>query len=347
MLLSTLSLVALIALAVVATVLVAIAAIRLARERRPEPLTATPGTGPRWFEVVLAVAVLVMLVVVAIFVLLELPGEGMGANDWRTDARSVLFLSAMLALAALALLFLMVFLIARRARPRTEAREVAAVSASDPLPQPAASRLLGLLLLAIGILLIGWIQLDASARAALVSQALYPAAIAVAIVLLFDKATRSWTPKGSIESFREWLLCDILALALVLGFTNILQLESRATYGGFLCDVIHIVGFFFVFWVIDRSAFRARFLVGFGYLTLLPLLLLLWRLGQDLTSAENVAWWHTIWPVFFLSLGFFLLEIIALLGFRGAREHAIPAVKDTLYLVLLTVFLIVAVPGAE
>ena len=54
-----------------------------------------------------------------------------------------------------------------------------------------------------------------------------------------------------------------------------------------------------------------------------------------------------MWPVFFLALAFFVLEIITLLVLRDNRRHMAPAIKDTLFVVLYAIFLIVAVPSVE
>ena len=204
---------------------------------------------------------------------------------------------------------------------------------------PAASRLVGLLLLAIGILLLGWVYLGPAARADLMVQVLYPAAIAVGIVLLFDKATRSWTPKTRTEGFREWLLCDVILITLVLGFLNLKQLEARDAYGGFFWDMVHVAAFFLVFWCLDRTSMRGRFLVGLGYLTLLPLLLVAVASGCRRSKRRRiVGWWSTIWPVFILALVFFVLEIISLLALRDSRGHPVAAVKDALFVILYAVF---------
>ena len=343
--LNTLSIVALVVLAVVAAVLVVVAAVRIGRARRPSPEEAARRKGPAWYEILLAVVLVVVLVALAIVTAVEIASGGAASVGWRGEMRSNLFLGVMLAVVALALLFLVAFLLARI--PVSGATTPPGESGSTPVgtvPDPAASRLVGLLLLAIGILLLGWVWLGPAARADLMAQVLYPAAIAVAIVLLFDKATRSWTPKTRTEGFREWLLCDVILITLILGFLNLKQIEARDAYGGFFWDMVHIAAFFLVFWCIDRTSTRGRFLVGFGYLTLLPLLLVVWRWVQEIDVPEDVGWWSTIWPVFFLALVFFVLEIITLLVLRGNRGHVVPAIKDALFVVLYAVFLIVAVP---
>ena len=345
----TLSIVALVVLAVVAAVLVVVAAIRLGRARRPSPGEAAARRSPTWYEILLAIVLVLALVILAVAFAVEIAsGGGAASEGWRAETRSNLFLGVMLAVAALALLFLLAFLLARMpvSGPPAPSGESGPIPA-ETVRDPAGSRLFGLLLLAVGILLLGWIYLAPAARADLMAQVLYPAAIAVAIVLLFDKATRSWTPKTRAEGFREWLLCDVILITLVLGYLNLEQLESRDTYGGFLWDMVHVVAFFLVFWCLDRTSLRARFLVGFGYLALLPLLLVLWRWVQAIEPPAEPSWWSTIWPVFFLALAFFVLEIISLLVQRNNRGHVVPAIKDAVFVILYAVFLIAAAPGVE
>lgn len=344
----TFSIVALVVLAVVAAVLVVVAAILLGRSRRPAPGEATTRQRPRWYEILLAVVLLLALVILAISFTVDIASGGAASEGWRAEMRSSLFLGVMLAVAALALLFLVAFLLARipvapPALPGSGEPDAQARTVRDP----AGSRLVGLLLLAVGILLLGWLYLSPAGRADLMVRILYPAAIAVGIVLLFDKATRSWTPKTRTEGFREWLLCDVILITLVLGFLNLEQLEGRDAYGGFFWDLVHIAAFFFVFWCLDRTSMRGRFLVGFGYLTLLPLLLLLWRWVQEIEAPAELAWWSTIWPVFFLALVFFVLEIISLLVLRDSRGHVVPAIKDALFVVVFAVFLAAAVPSGD
>ena len=345
---STIGIVALVVLAVVAAALVIVAAVRLGRARRPSPGEAAARKSPSWYEILLAVVLLLALAILAISFAVEVTSGGSASEGWRSGARSDLFLGVMLAVAALALLFLVAFLLARlpatgTVPPKSEAGAIQAETVRDP----AGSRLVGLLLVAVGMLLVGWVYLSPAARADLMVQVLYPATIAVAIVLLFDKATRSWTPKTPTEGFREWLLCDVILITLVLGFLNLKQLEGRDAYGGFFWDMVHIAAFFLVFWCLDRTSMRGRFLVGFGYLTLLPLLLVLWRWVQDIEAPAELAWWSTVWPVFFLALAFFVLEIISLLVLRDNRGHIVPAIKDMLFVVLYAIFLIVGVPSVE
>ena len=345
---STFSIVALVVLAAVAVVLVVVAAIRLGRARRSAPGERAARGGPAWYELLLAIVLLLALVILAIAFAVDVTSGGMASEGWRAETRANLFLGVMLAVAALSLLFLLVFLLARlpaggAAVPSGDSGTVPPETVRDP----AGSRLAGLLLLAVGILLLGWICLEPAARADLMAQVLYPATIAVAIVLLFDKATRSWTPKTRVEGFREWLLCDVIVITLVVGYLNLDRLESRDAYGGFFWDMVHVVAFFLAFWCLDRTSMRGRFLVGFGYLTLLPLLLVVWRWVQEIEALAEPGWWSTIWPVFFLGLAFFVLEIISILVLRDNRGHVVPAIKDALFVVLYAVFLIATVPSVE
>ena len=180
-------------------------------------------------------------------------------------------------------------------------------------------------------------------------QLIYPASLAVVLVLLFDKATRGWSPKSSRAGLREWLYCDMLAFLLLLGFVNLLRSDD-AGYATLLWDTLHIVLVFFLFWLLDRKLTRYRFLVALGYLTLLPLLLL-WRTTQPEVpagagEAATLSWWVTIWPFVFLALIAFVLEIIALVAAREPERYALPVLKDVLFFVLYAILLINAIPPA-
>jgi hypothetical protein len=86
-----------------------------------------------------------------------------------------------------------------------------------------------------------------------------------------------------------------------------------------------------------------RFLLGYGYLVVLPLLLLIWQSAQGVVPA--VSWWASVWPFVVLAGVFFVLEAITLVSSTGERQ-ALPAVKDTLFVVLYAVLLIVAARSA-
>ena len=334
-------------LAVLAIVLVVIAALHLGRERSGTAAARSVRIEkPRWFEVLLAVALLAFLAALALALGLEWSPEIRAGGGWRTDTRSGVFLGVMLAAAALALLFLIVFLIARVSRraESSAAPDTGAAAGPPSAAHPSGARLLGLLLLVLGILVLGWTGLDSTGQAALVLRVLYPASIAVALVLLFDRATRSWTPKGRAEGIREWLLCDLIVITLILGCLNLEHFESREQYRAFFWDLVHIAAFFLVFWLLDRTEFRGRFLVAAGYLATLPLLLWLWRWVHEVEAAAEASWWSTVWPTFFLGLVFVVLEVISLVALRGARGHWIPTVKDGVFVALYAAVLIAAAP---
>ena len=206
--------------------------------------------------------------------------------------------------------------------------------------------LLGLFILALGFLLLNWIYVPAAQQYALVLYLLYPASLAVSLVLLFDKATRAWSAHGSGETVREWLFCDLIVFLLILGFLNLLQSEGSDKYAGVLWDVINVVLFFFIFWIVDRTSIRIRFLIAYAYVTGLPILLLIWRAVQEVELPETLGWWSSIWPFFFLALIFSVLEIIALVASRNSdTRSAVPAIKDFLFVAAYAILLIVSVPA--
>ena len=207
---------------------------------------------------------------------------------------------------------------------------------------PAAARLLGLLGLAISFLLLAWLYIPPPQQYLVMTQLLYPATVAVALVLLFDKATRSWSVKSNIESVREWIFCDAIVFLLVLGFLNLLRSEANDQYAVLFWDILYIMGFLFTFWMLDRKFTRYRFLVTYGYFIVLPILLLVWRQVQAVPVSEDLSWWSTVWPFFCLSLVFFVLEIISLVATRDS--HTLPAIKDAVFVVLYGAALIIAIP---
>lgn len=327
-----------------------------------DPSSVRPA-GPRWFEVVLAVALVGLLVVAAVYLLVSLysdrPGSDLSATDWRGGGRSVAFLVAMAVAGALALVVFAVFAI-RRVNPTPavhlapigdvpahESADASAEAASrEAVYSPTGTRLLGLALLLVALLLLGWVYLPPASEHTMVMRLLYPAALAVAVVLLFDKATRAWNMKSGPESMREWLLCDTMVFLLVLGYLSIFEAVAPENYAGLFWDCLHLTLFFAAFWLIDRAATRYRFLLGYGYLTVLPLLLGVWRWANEVVPAEGLSWWSTIWPFAVLGAVFFLLEIVALLADRAGDKHGLTAVKDALFVVIYAVVLIVAIPAA-
>ena len=184
----------------------------------------------------------------------------------------------------------------------------------------------------------------------LVANLLYPAAFALALVLLFDKASRAWAVKSAGVSFREWLHCDAFTILLVLGYLNLVSNADPGAYSAFFWDALHIALFVFVFWVVDRKFTRLRWLVGLAYLTVLPVLLWIWRLTLAIPEPEDLSWWSTPWPFIALGLIACAVEIIVLAATgRGEDDRsdgtAGHIVKDALFFVLYGGLLIAAAPG--
>ena len=90
------------------------------------------------------------------------------------------------------------------------------------------------------------------------------------------------------ESVREWLLCDLLTFLLVLSFLNLRSAVAKPeAYAGSFWDLLNVVLFFAAFWVLDRTAARSRFLVGYGYLVVLPMLLLILQTIQGVAPRRH------------------------------------------------------------
>lgn len=309
----------------------------------------------RWPQIVLA---LILLVVVGLVILWQLPpldGSATrvtGGARWRDDPEALTFFIVMLAIASGAILVFLATLLLKSnpkmAAPAADEEETGAANTATPaatVPTPAAGRLAGLLLLMLAILLLSWIYLQPAQQYALMLRLLYPMTLAVAVVMLFDKATRSWSAKNGGESFREWLLCDLLVFFLILGFLNLLESQADAKYESLIWDLLHLTAFFLVFWLLDRKLTRIRFLIAYLYLMLLPILLLIWRATQGSPAPKDTSWWSTIWPLFFLGVIFFVLELIAVVASSDRQKQAIPAIKDALYVVLVGFVLIASIPG--
>ena len=323
--------------------------------RRGPPRREPPGAGggakaerrgARWYEVLLA-AVLAALLAAAVA---AAAWWSRGAGDWRGETAGDVFLAAMLAVAAAASVAFLVYLIVRGARRSAAARgEAGARQEAEAVESPAGVRLLGLALLAVLFLAAAWVHAPPEAAYALAANLLYPAGFALALVLLFDKASRAWAVKGAAVSFREWLHCDAAAILLVLGYLNLVSNAEPAGYSALFWDVVHVALFVFVFWLIDRKHTRLRWLVGLAYLTLLPALLWFWRLAQGAAPPEDLSWWSTPWPFIALGLVACAVEIVVLAADgRGENDRggggAGHIVKDALFFVLYGGLLIGAAP---
>jgi hypothetical protein len=311
---------------------------------------------PRWYEFTLALILLAAIAAFAIWVISSgthwVWGETI--EDWRSDDRTITFAAVMVALAAAGLVVSLVYALVQSShsaaapgavarRPAEAAADAGLAEVTQAAPAPSPLRVLGLLALVVAILLLCWIALAPAAQYGLIGQLIYPAGLGVTLVLLFDKATRTWSVKPRVESLREWLLCDLLAFLLILAFLNLRGAPKPEAYSGSFWDLLNVVLFFIAFWVIDRTAVRGRFLIGYGYLVVLPVLLLIWQ--SALGVAVPASWWASIWPFLILAGVFFVLEAVTLVASTGGRQ-TLPAIKDTLFVVLYGVLLIVAAKSA-
>jgi hypothetical protein len=308
-----------------------------------------PVSAPRWYEFTLALILVAVVAAFAVWIIST--GKpwvwGESIENWRTDTRTIIFAAVMVALGVIGLAVSLAYTLVQSSRqvvPRRSAEassETAASAAAIPAPSPL--RLLGLLGLVLALLLLCWIALPSAQEYALILQLFYPASLGVALVLLFDKATRSWGTKSGAETLREWLLCDLLIFLLVIAFLNLRAVAKPETYPAAFWDILNLVLFFAAFWTIDRTAARSRFLVGYGYLVILPFLLLIWQAVQGV--AATASWWASLWPFLILAGLFFILEAVTLIASTGERQR-LPAVKDALFVVIYAILLIVAVRSA-
>ena len=309
--------------------------------------SAEPAQSPRWYEFTLALILLAAIAAFAIWLISSSSqwvwGETIG--DWRSDTRTIIFAAVMVALAVIGLGIALTYALVQSSqhpaprRPLAATAEAAAAGAALA-PTPSPLRVLGLLILVLAVLLLCWIGLSPASQYGLVVQLIYPASLGVALVLLFDKATRTWSTKGGAETAREWLLCDLVIFLLVLAFLNLRGVAKPEAYTSSFWDILNVVLFFAAFWLIDRSSSRIRFLVGYGYLIVLPLLLLIWDSIQGVAAAAS--WWASMWPFLILACVFFVLEAVTLVSSTGERQ-TLPAIKDALFVVIYAILLIVAV----
>ena len=207
------------------------------------------------------------------------------------ETRSLIFLIIMIAVGAVALAVFVVFLVvrlSRRSRERAAEGPAAGEETAAAGPAPAAVRMLGLLALGLALLILYWRWLDDATGYAVMVYAVYPAALALGLVLLFDKATRSWSYKGAMAGLREWLFCDTLVFLLLLAFVNLWMSGAGEAYRSLFWDALGLALTLFVFWLVDRKFTRYRFLVAYGYLVLLPILLLIWATVQDVPARVGV-----------------------------------------------------------
>ena len=305
-----------------------------------------------WHEFILAT---VVIVIAAAALVWQFTPESL---DWRIDNRNLIFLLVMVAAGAVALVVFVAALLtglrpgANQQAPKIVATkpvgsEEASQSTVQSKPVSAGIRLLGMLALIVALLVLSWTALDRKSQHELVSAILYPATIAIALVLLMDKATRAWAAKSGLENYREWLFCDAVVFLLVLAFLNLRSISEPENYETLFWDVLQLTLFILVFWLVDRTASALRFLFAYLYLVALPILLLIWRTFQDMALPGTDSWWESIWPFFIVAIIFFVLELITVVASRETSRQGLSAVKDTLFVAIYGILLLIAIPAAQ
>ncbi len=337
--------------------------------RRPQAAgtdgQAADGYAPQWYAFLLAGAVIVIAVVLLFWQFPPGTLPGLAPAEWQTDGRSLTFIIVMGLIAAAGLLVFLLTVFWRQARLNRDlaaaaAATTAAIAEEAPAEtaeptetapvaryeSPSAVRLIGLLGLGLAFLILNWSYVPNAQQYVLISNLIYPAGLIVALVMLFDKASRTWNVKTPGESLREWLFCDALVFLYVIGYLNLLQSGGGDTYAALFWDFIHVTAFLLLFWIIDRKLTRLRFLIAYAYLIALPILLLIWRTVQGVEVPAAISWWSTIWPFFGLAVVFFVLEVISLIITRESQSQGIPLAKDVLFLIIYGILLIAAIPEA-
>ena len=300
-----------------------------------------------WMEYLLAIVVLLVVVVGGITLVIQTyPEAGAVQSGWRADSRSHVFLTIMGVSVVVALLAFVIGVFVRwPKKPRIDS--VSKRGIDDPASATetsAGAGILGLLCLFVALLLLNWVAVELADQYRLILHLLYPATLGVALVLLFDKATRDWSIKQPGEALREWVFCDLMVFFLFLAFLNVVRHGDGDTYNALFWDVVNIVAFFLVFWVLDRKVTRYRFLVGYVYFTLVPLLLLIWRTVQGHEVLAESSWWESVWPFFLVGLIFALIEVMVLIGTRSSGRQGAGGVRDVLFVVIYGILLLSVAP---
>ena len=300
---------------------------------------------PKWFEYLLAVvAVLGLIAAVIAVIMYWYPFGADHESSWRSGTRPLVFLVGMLLIGVVALIVFIVTIASRRfsADRIPQEKNLPDISQVESVRAPAGIRLFGLLAVVVAFLALNWIAVDKSNQYLLMVYLMYPATIGVALVLLFDKATRAWSVKKKGEPFREWVFCDGMIFLLFLSFLNLVNNGGAENYNALFWDVLYLTLFFFVFWLVDRKVTRYRFLVAYAYFLIAPILLFIWRIVRGVQLPETLSWWSTVWPFTVLAGIFLIIEIIALSVTRGSNRQAGGAIRDVIFIVLYGVFLLVA-----
>lgn len=320
-----------------------------------QALRSAPGNRtsyqPRWYELLLAAAFLLIIALVALWQFV--PGSG---DAWGEDSRASTFFVIMMIVGAGALVIFLVSLFWRLARSddsATSVRSAAKSAQTEAAPQPLAKhqtpstlRLIGLLGFALAFLILNWSHVPQDQRHAMMLSLIYPAGLILALVMLLDKASRAWDIKTPGETTREWLYSNALLVLYVIAYLNLMGVADPAAYSGMFWDMVHVAGFLLVVWILDRKTSRLRFLLIHGWLIALPLLLLIWQSQSGGDVPEDLSWWDTVWPFFFLALVFFVVELIILIATDEGGETGFGTFKDVVFLVLYVILLISARPEA-
>ena len=304
---------------------------------------AGEGKRLRWIEYLLAIVVLLVIVAGGITLVVQTyPEAGAGQSGWRADSRSSVFWTIMSASVVVAVLaFVIGFFVRRPKKPAIDSVSKGGVEVpASAMETAAGAGILGLLCLFVALLLLNWVAVERADQYRLILHLLYPATLGVALVLLFDKATRAWSIKQPGEALREWVFCDAMVFFLFLAFLNLARHGEGDTYNALFWDVMNIVAFFLVFWVLDRKVTRYRFLVGYVYFTLVPLLLLIWRTVQGHEVLPDSSWWESVWPFFFVGLIFTLIEVMVLIATRSSGRQGVGGIRDVLFVVIYGILLL-------
>ncbi len=304
---------------------------------------AGEGKRLRWIEYLLAIVVVLVVVAGGITLVVQTyPEAGVGQSGWRADSRSSVFLTIMSASVVVAVLaFVIGFFVRRPKKVAIDSFSKGRIEVpASAMETSAGAGILGLLCLFVALLLLNWVAVERADQYRLILHLLYPATLGVALVLLFDKATRAWSIKQPGEALREWVFCDAMVFFLFLAFLNLVWHGDGDTYTALFWDVVNIVAFFLVFWVLDRKVTRYRFLVGYVYFTLVPLLLLIWRTVQGHEVLAESSWWESVWPFFLVGLTFTLIEVMVLIATRSSGRQGVGGVRDVLFVVIYGILLL-------
>lgn len=302
---------------------------------------------PRWYELLLAAALVLILALAALWQFLP---EG---ERWSDGARASTFFTVMMIIGGGGLIVFVVSLFWRLSRTTDgEATTSAAPPQADAPAAPAtarhqtpsALRLIGLLGFALCFLVLNWAHTIPGQRHQMMLGLIYPAGLIVTLVFLFDKASRAWDIKAPGQSLREWLYINMMLVLYLIAYLNLSGVADPTTYAGMFWDMVHVAAFLLVVWIVDRKASRLRFLLVHAWFIALPILLLIWRSQMGIETPEGTGWWDTVWPFFFLALVAFLVEMIVQIATDQNGGQGVSTFKDVVFLILYVILLISARP---